>query len=40
MFEALGIVSPNFEISAPQCPMHYKPDGRSNVLDIVVHQNV
>jgi hypothetical protein len=34
------IVSSNFEISAPQCSTHYIPDGRGDVLDIVVHQNV
>jgi hypothetical protein len=25
---------------APQCPTHFLPDGRNNVLYIVVHQNV
>jgi hypothetical protein len=30
----------NFDISAPQCSTHYTPDGRGDVLDIVVHQNV
>jgi hypothetical protein len=30
----------DFEISAPQCPTHYSPAGNSDVLDIVVHQNV
>jgi hypothetical protein len=29
-------VNSNFEISAPQCPMHYTPD----ILNIVVHQNI
>jgi hypothetical protein len=29
-----------FEISAPQCPTHYSPSGNSDVLDIVVHQNI
>jgi hypothetical protein len=29
-----------FEISAPQCPTHYSPAGNSNVLDIVVYQNI
>jgi hypothetical protein len=29
-----------FEISAPQCPTHYSPDGNGDVLDIVVHQNI
>jgi hypothetical protein len=33
-------VSSNFEISTPQCPTHYTPDGRADVFDIVVHQNV
>jgi hypothetical protein len=33
-------VSSNFEISAPQCSMHYTPDGRGDVLDIVVYQNI
>jgi hypothetical protein len=27
-------------MSTPQCPTHYTPDGRCDVLDIVVHQNV
>jgi hypothetical protein len=30
-------VSYNFEISVPQCSTHYTPDGRSDVLFIVVH---
>jgi hypothetical protein len=30
----------NFKISAPQCSTHYTPDGRGDVLDTVVHQNV
>jgi hypothetical protein len=39
--EILGIiVSSNFEIPAPQCCMHYTPDGRGDVLIVVVHQNV
>jgi hypothetical protein len=29
-----------FEISAPQCPIHYSPAGNGDVLDIVVHQNI
>jgi hypothetical protein len=29
-----------FEISAPQCPTHFSPAGNSDVLDIVVHQNI
>jgi hypothetical protein len=33
-------VSSNFEISAPQCTAHYTPDGRGDILDIVVHQSV
>jgi hypothetical protein len=33
-------VSSNFEISTPQCSMHYPPDGMGGVLNIVVHQNV
>jgi hypothetical protein len=33
-------LSSNFEISAPQCSAHYTPDGRGDVLDIVVHQSV
>jgi hypothetical protein len=28
-----------FEISAPQCPTHYSPEGNGDVLDIVVHQS-
>jgi hypothetical protein len=30
----------NFEISAPQCSTHYTPDGRGNIQDIVVRQNI
>jgi endonuclease/exonuclease/phosphatase (EEP) superfamily protein YafD len=30
----------NFDISAPQCPTHFVPDGRGDVLDIAVHQDV
>jgi hypothetical protein len=33
-------VSSNSEILAPKCSMHYTPDGRGDVLDIVVYQNV
>jgi hypothetical protein len=33
-------VNSNFKISSPQCPTHYTPDGRSNVLNTVIHQNV
>jgi hypothetical protein len=29
-----------FEISAPQCPIHYSPVGNGDVLDIVVHKNI
>jgi endonuclease/exonuclease/phosphatase family metal-dependent hydrolase len=29
-----------FEISAPQYPTHYSPVGNSDMLDIVVHQNI
>jgi exonuclease III len=29
-----------FEISAPQCATHYSSAGNSDVLDIVVHQNI
>jgi hypothetical protein len=29
-----------FEISAPQCPIHYSPTGNCDMLDIVVHKNV
>jgi hypothetical protein len=29
-----------FEISTPQCFTHYSPAGNSDVLDIVVHQNI
>jgi hypothetical protein len=37
----LGLfVSSNFEISTPQCSMHYTSDGVGDVLDLVVHQNV
>jgi hypothetical protein len=30
----------DFEISAPQCPTHYYPVGRGDILDIVVHKNI
>jgi hypothetical protein len=30
----------NFEISAPQHPLHYSPAGNGEVLDIVVHMNI
>jgi hypothetical protein len=30
----------SYNISALQCSTHYTPDGRGDVLDIVVHQNV
>jgi hypothetical protein len=33
-------VNCNFEISAPQHPTHFVPDGRGDVLDIVVHKDV
>jgi hypothetical protein len=45
-FEPLGLnllklfVSSNFEISAPECSTHSTPDGKGDVLDIVVHQNI
>jgi hypothetical protein len=29
-----------FEVSAPQCPTHYSPEGNGDVLDIVVHKTV
>jgi hypothetical protein len=29
-----------FEISAPQCPIHYSHVGNGDVLDIVVHKNI
>lgn len=35
----LFIIS-NFEISPSQCSTYFFPDGRSEVLDTVVHQNV
>jgi hypothetical protein len=39
--QALEIIFiPNFEISTLQCSTHCTPDGRGDVLDIVVHQNV
>jgi hypothetical protein len=31
-------VSSNFEIPTPQCSMHYTPDGKGDVLDII-YQN-
>jgi endonuclease/exonuclease/phosphatase (EEP) superfamily protein YafD len=33
-------VNSNFEISAPQHPIHFVSDGRGDVLDIVVHKDV
>jgi hypothetical protein len=33
-------VNSNLKNSAAQCCTHYTPDGRGDVLDIVVHQNV
>jgi hypothetical protein len=30
----------DFEISVPQCPTHYSPEGSGDVLDIVVHKNI
>jgi hypothetical protein len=33
-------VNCNFEISAPQHPTHFVSNGRSDVLDIVVHNDV
>jgi hypothetical protein len=33
-------VNYNFDISAPQRSTHYTPDGRDDVLNIIVHQNV
>jgi hypothetical protein len=33
-------VNCNFEISTPQHPTHFVPNGRGDVLDIVVHKNV
>jgi hypothetical protein len=37
----LGLfINCNFEISAPQHPTHFVPDGRGDVLDIVVHKDV
>jgi hypothetical protein len=32
-------LSSNFESPTPQCSTHCTPDGRGDVLDIVVHQN-
>jgi hypothetical protein len=29
-----------FEISAPQCPIHFPPTGNGDVLEIVLHKNV
>jgi hypothetical protein len=37
----LGLFDMNeFEISAPQCPTHYYPEGNCDVLGIVVRQNL
>jgi endonuclease/exonuclease/phosphatase (EEP) superfamily protein YafD len=33
-------VNCNFKISAPQRPTHFLPNGRGDVLDIVVHKDV
>jgi hypothetical protein len=33
-------VNCNFEISAPQHPTHFAPNGRGDVLDIVAHKDV
>jgi hypothetical protein len=29
-----------FQISGPQCPTHYCPEGNGDVLDIVVYKNI
>jgi hypothetical protein len=29
-----------FEMSAPQCPTHYSPEGNGDAFEIVVHKNV
>jgi hypothetical protein len=29
-----------FEITAPRCPTRYSPAGNSDVLDILLHQNI
>jgi hypothetical protein len=29
-----------FEILAPQCPIHYSPAGICDALDIVIRQNI
>jgi hypothetical protein len=34
------LVNCNFETSAPQNPTHFVPNGRGDVLDIVVHKDV
>jgi hypothetical protein len=40
-FEAVRIiVSSNFEISAPQCSVHYTYDRRGDAVDNVVHQHI
>jgi hypothetical protein len=37
----LGLfVNCNFEISTPQHPTHFVPNGRGDVLDIVVHKEI
>jgi hypothetical protein len=36
----MWFVNCNFEISAPQHQTHFVPDGRGDVLDIVVHKDV
>jgi hypothetical protein len=30
----------NFEIPVPQHPTHFVPDGRGDILDIVVHEDI
>jgi hypothetical protein len=36
----LELFCSNFEILAPQCSTHYTSDGRGDVLNITVHQNI
>jgi hypothetical protein len=33
-------VNCNFEISKPQHPTHFEPNGRCDVLDIVAHKDI
>jgi hypothetical protein len=36
----LDLADNDFQISAPQCPTHYTPQGNGDVLDNVLHRNI